>query len=311
MGLVPKMGKTAYIFPGQGAQTIGMGLDFYNTSAAARSVYDMADEVLGRKISTLCFEGPADELTRTANVQPALLVTSFAILQSSREAGSLPQADFFAGHSLGEYSALVASGALEFEDALKLVVTRASLMESSAKANPGGMLALIGAGRELAEKICSITGMEISNLNSPQQVVISGPKEIIEAAIETASGLGVRRVIPLKVSGAFHSSLMQPAADGLKQALAKTRIKNADVPLIANATASPITTADDIRRELEVQLLNPVLWQPSVEYMKKQGVERFIEFGPGNVLTGLIKRILPDASLFNVSDINSLGSIGV
>jgi len=309
--VVPKMGKTAYIFPGQGAQMVGMGFDFYNASPAARSVYDMADEVLGRKISTLCFEGPADELTRTANVQPALLVTSFAILQSSREAGTLPKADFLAGHSLGEYTALVASGALEFEDALKLVVTRASLMESSAKASPGGMLALIGADRETAEKICSITGMEISNLNSPQQVVISGPKDIIESAIETASGLGVRRVIPLKVSGAFHSSLMQPAADGLKQALAKTRIKNADVPVIANASASPITSADDIRRELEIQLLSPVLWQPSVEYMDENRVSRFIEFGPGNVLTGLIKRILPNASLFNVSNINSLGSMGV
>ncbi|MDD5498765.1 MAG: ACP S-malonyltransferase, partial [Dehalococcoidales bacterium] len=236
------MGKTAYIFPGQGAQTIGMGLDFYNTSAAARSVYDMADDVLGRKISALCFEGPADELTRTANVQLALLVTSIAILRAAREAGTLPKADFLAGHSLGEYTALVASGALEFEDALKLVVTRSSLMEASARANPGGMLALIGADREMAEKICNITGMEISNLNSPQQVVISGPKDIIESAIETASGLGVRRVIPLKVSGAFHSSLMQPAADGLKQAFAKTRIKNADVPVIANASASPITS---------------------------------------------------------------------
>ena len=173
-----------------------------------------------------------------------------ATLKAAREAGALPEADFFAGHSLGEYSALVASGAIEFEDALKLVVTRAALMEASARANPGGMLALIGADRELAEKVCSITGMEVSNLNSPQQVVISGPVEILETAIETAKGLGVRRVIPLKVSGAFHSSLMQPAAAGLKQALAGVEIKDVLTPVIANASASPVTGAGDIRHEL-------------------------------------------------------------
>jgi [acyl-carrier-protein] S-malonyltransferase len=173
------------------------------------------------------------------------------------------------------------------------------------------MFALIGADRELAEKVCAVTGMEVSNLNSPQQVVISGPADILKTASATATSLGVRKVIPLKVSGAFHSTLMQPAAEGLKKALAGIKIKNALVPLVANATAGPITSADDIRHELEVQLLKPVLWQPSVEYMSKHGVTSFIEIGPGNVLTGLVKRIIPDAILFNVSDMNSLHLIGV
>ncbi|MFA5451456.1 MAG: ACP S-malonyltransferase, partial [Dehalococcoidales bacterium] len=255
--------------------------------------------------------GPVEELTRTCNVQPALLATSIAILRAAEEAEALPEANYVAGHSLGEYSALVACGAMEFEDALKLVVTRASLMEEAGRANPGGMFALIGADRELAEKVCAVTGMEISNLNSPQQVVISGPADILQTASATATSLGVRKVIPLKVSGAFHSTLMQPAAEGLKKALAGIKIKNALVPLVANATAGPITSADDIRHELEVQLLKPVLWQPSVEYMSKHGVTSFIEIGPGNVLTGLVKRIIPDAILFNVSDMNSLHLIGV
>ncbi|MDX9986892.1 MAG: ACP S-malonyltransferase [Dehalococcoidales bacterium] len=305
------MSKTVFLFPGQGAQIVGMGSDLYNNSPAAKSIYDLADEILGYKISALCFNGPVEELTRTCNAQPALLATSIAILRAAEEAEALPEANYVAGHSLGEYSALVACGAMEFEDALKLVITRASLMEEAGRANPGGMFALIGADRELAEKVCAVTGMEVSNLNSPQQVVISGPADILKTASATATSLGVRKVIPLKVSGAFHSTLMQPAAEGLKKALAGIKIKNALVPLVANATAGPITSADDIRHELEVQLLKPVLWQPSVEYMSKHGVTCFIEIGPGNVLTGLVKRIIPDAILFNVSDMNSLHLIGV
>ncbi|MDD2472254.1 MAG: ACP S-malonyltransferase [Dehalococcoidales bacterium] len=300
------MGKTAYIFPGQGAQVVGMGKDLYQNCPAARDTYNLADEILGYKISELCFEGPLEELTLTKNVQPALLATSIAIFKAAEAANDLPPADFVAGHSLGEYTALVAGGSLELWDALTLVVARATLMEEAGVANPGGMLALIGADRELAEKICSLTGMEVSNLNSPQQVVISGPAESLETAVQTAAMLGVRKAIPLKVSGAFHSSLMKPAADGLAKALASVTIKNAAVPLLANSSARPITSAVEIHHELEAQLLKPVLWQPSVEYMSEQGVDTFIEFGPGNVLSGLIKRILPEARLFNVNVIDSL-----
>ncbi|MBN1369894.1 MAG: ACP S-malonyltransferase [Dehalococcoidaceae bacterium] len=298
--------NAAYVFPGQGAQTVGMGRDLYETRPAARDIFDQADEVLGFKLSRLCFEGPLEELTLTQNVQPAVLVTSIACLEAARQESELPPAQFTAGHSLGEYTALVASKVLTFSDALELVVTRSRLMESAAITNPGGMLALIGAGEELAREVCKACGFEISNINSPQQTVISGPAHFTCKATEAAASLGVRKVIPLKVSGAFHSRLMQSAADGLKAVLSNAAIKPAAIPVIANACAVPVSGVEEIRSELEIQLNRPVLWQQSVEYMLKQGIDTFIEFGPGNVLTGLIKRISPVARLFNVSDNDNL-----
>jgi len=298
--------NTAYVFPGQGAQKVGMGLDLYQNCPAARQVFDRADEVLGFELSKLCFEGPLEKLTLTQNVQPAVLVTSIACLEAARAENDLPPARFTAGHSLGEYTALVASGALDFAEALKLVVTRSRLMESAADASPGVMLALIGAGEELARQVCKKSGFEISNLNSPQQTVISGPTHSAGKAFDAAADLGVRKVIPLTVSGAFHSRLMRSAARGLKEALSAVTIKPAVVPVVTNAGAKPVSDIQKIRKELEIQLTRPVLWQKSVEYMLGQNIDTFIEFGPGNVLTGLIKRIAPDAGVYNVSDCNNL-----
>lgn len=296
------MNKTAFVFPGQGAQKTGMGLDLYQQFDVARKVFDEADDIMGFSLSRLCFEGPDEELVQTRNVQPALLTTSIACLVAAREQSHLPEPLFTAGHSLGEYTALVASGVLSFRQALELVVIRAKLMETAAHNSSGGMLALIGASEQTAEAICAESGTEISNINSPHQIVISGDKQLLENAARIAVEKGIRKVIPLKVSGAFHSRLMASAAQSLKIALDGLRYNNPLPPVIGNASGTALATAGEIRQELEIQLLKPVLWQKSVEYMVNQGVDTFIEFGPGQVLTGLIKRIAADVRLINVGD---------
>ncbi len=296
------MNKVAYIFPGQGAQKIGMGLDLYQQYDAARRIFNEADDIMGFKLSRLCFEGPEEELLLTRNVQPAMLTTSFACLQVAREQTNLPAASFTAGHSLGEYTAVAASGVLSFSQTLKLVELRSKFMESAAQKKPGGMMALIGADESIATEICLSSGTQISNINSPHQIVISGLKENLDKASEIARSKGVRKVIPLKVSGAFHSILMEPAASSLKQALDAIDYNEPEPPVVGNASGAPLSTPAEIKHELEIQLLKPVLWQKSVEYMHKEGVNTFFEFGPGHVLTGLIKRIITQANLFNAGD---------
>ncbi|MDD5486096.1 MAG: ACP S-malonyltransferase [Dehalococcoidales bacterium] len=298
--------KTAYVFPGQGAQKVGMGKDFYTYSPTARHIFDLTDDVLDYKLSRLCFEGPADELTLTKNAQPAIFVTSYAFFQASRAAGVLPEPSYMAGHSLGQYTALTEAGALSFQDALRIVATRASLMEEAGRQNPGVMIALIGADLNFAEDICRKTGVEISNINAPGQIIVAGKAHLKDAVIEYSNKSGICKAVPLKVSGAFHTSLMADAASAFKEKLRQTPISNATVPLISNVTASPIYTQDEICQELEEQLIRPVRWQETVEYLGSQGVNTFIEFGPGNVLTGLIKRTLPNAMLYNVSSIDDL-----
>ncbi len=256
----------------------------------------------------MCFEGPEEELTRTRNVQPAVLTMSIACLQAARQQSQLPEASFTAGHSLGEYTALITSGVLGFRDALKLVAIRGKLMEDAAESTPGGMIVLIGASEEIAENICRLSDTEISNINSPQQIVISGPMDKLEVATALARENGVRKIIPLKVSGAFHSRLMASAADGLKSALSDVSYNQAVPPIIANTSAQPLTNKQQIKQELETQLVKPVLWQKSVQYMYDKGVATFIEFGPGEVLTGLVRRIIPDAKLHNVNSINNVNN---
>lgn len=302
----------ALIFPGQGSQSVGMGRDVYDRSAAARAIFEQADAALGLSVSQLCFEGPESALTATENAQPALLTVSMALLAALREAGLAAEPAFVAGHSLGEYSALVAAGALDFATALRLVRRRGELM---AAAHEGGMAAIIGMDEEPLEQICREVSGElgapvvIANYNSPGQLVISGAAAAVERAGALAKERGAKRALPLKVSAGFHSPLLHGAAEGLALAIEQAAVADARVPVISNVTADPITAADAIRAELVAQVTAPVRWIASVHHMVAAGVGTFVEIGAGAVLTGLIKRIEPGAQLVNVSDYASVHTL--
>jgi len=285
-----------------------MGLDLYETFPAARRVFQEADEELGLPLSRLCFEGPEDTLRQTINAQPAIMTVSLACLQAALEEGCLrePPAAFMAGHSLGEYTALVAAGALGFRDGLRLVRERGRLMQEAGERVPGGMAAIIGLPEDKVTELCYQTRAEICNLNSPGQAVIGGTLEAVDRAIGEAKARGARQAIRLNVSGAFHSSLMGPAAEGMAEAVARTPFADAQTPIVANSTAQPITSAEAIRRELLEQFRRPVLWQRSVEYMIENGVTTFVEIGPGRVLTALIRRIDGSANTKNVGNVPSV-----
>ena len=303
----------ALLFPGQGSQTVGMGGDVYEASPAARRLFDEADRILGFALSRLCFEGPEEILTRTENAQPAIFVTSLACLAAAREAGGLRIPDgvrFMAGHSLGEYTALVAAGALDFEAGLKLVRERGRLMQAASEAVPSGMAAVLGLEEAALAEICAETGVEIANYNGPGQIIISGPRPALERAAELARQRGARRVIPLNVSGAFHSRVMAPAAEGLRPLVDATEFRPARVPVIANVTARPIVTPEEIRAELREQILRPVRWHQSMEYIIGQGVRRFVELGPGRVLTGLLRRIDAGVEAVAVEGLAALSQLG-
>lgn len=291
----------AYIFPGQGSQSVGMGRDVYEQSAAARAIFDQAHAVLGFDLAQLCFAGDADELTATQNAQPALLTVSVALLAAMREAGMNEQPAWTAGHSLGEYSALVAAGALEFADALRLVRRRGELM---AQANEGTMAAVMGLELEPLQTICAdvqdLGACVVANQNAPGQLVISGAVEAVQAASERAKAAGAKRVMPLNVSAAFHSPLMQAAAAGLAETVAITPINDAAIPVIANTTAQPIRTAAEIKHELVAQVTAPVRWIDTIQTLAQHGVTQVVEIGAGSVLTGLVKRIAPDVARRNI-----------
>jgi [acyl-carrier-protein] S-malonyltransferase len=295
--------KVAYVFPGQGAQSTGMGLDLYNGCPAAREVFDEADASLGFSLSHLCFEGPEEELTKTHNVQPAILVVSMACLRALQEAaiGDFPPPAFVAGHSLGEYTALVAAGALGLADAVLLVRERGRLMYEAGLENPGSMLAVIGLDEETVKDISVNSGTEISNINCPGQIVVSGAAEALAEASKLSKMRGARAPIPLKVSGAFHSALMEPVIGEFSRVVSNVVFRPPVIPVVSNVTAEPLTDADSIREELVKQLRNCIQWQRSVEYMLRNGVTRFYEIGPGRVLSGLIRRIDPEPQIFNVS----------
>jgi len=301
------MSKTAFVFPGQGAQYVGMGKDLYDQFPEAREVFDAADSILRFPLSKLCFEGPEEELVLTANTQPALFVTSIACLRLLEKHDIKP--DVTAGHSIGEYAALVAAGVLEFEDALPLVRKRGELMQEASRKRPGTMAAIIGLDADEVELACSraddIGTVDVANYNSPGQVVISGEVKAVEAASQYAKEMGARKVIPLSVSGAFHSRLMADAAEKLAIELNLACFDNADIPVVVNVTADFVYDVDEIRDCLERQIAGSVRWQESVARMVDDGVTLFVELGAGKVLSGLIKRIADSVEVANISDVQS------
>lgn len=281
-----------------------MGRDVYDGSAAARRLFTTADETLGFSLTQICFEGPEERLQDTQFAQPALFVTSLACLEAARETGGIgdEQAVAVAGHSLGEYTALVAAGALNFIDGLRLVQERGRLMAQAAAEQSGAMAALLGLDEEAVAAICDEANAQICNINAPGQIVIGGRTEAVDSAMALALERGAQRGVKLRVSGAFHTSLMQPAAEGMARAVAETTVQDATSPVIANTTGEPITTASDIRAELADQLVSSVQWLRSVHALPKLGADSVIEFGPGRVLTGLVKRIDRSLAVRNVSD---------
>ncbi len=299
---LPPSSGTAWLFPGQGAQHVGMGKDLYEHVPAARAVFEAADAALGFSLSTLCFEGPEAELVRTVNTQPALVTHAVAALVAAIEAGSITSApQLVAGHSLGEYAALIASGATSFEDGVRLVRERGRLMQEACDAVPGTMAAVLGLEPGPLAEICKAHGAALCNINAPGNITIGGTLAAVEAATKAASEAGASRVVPLSVAGAFHTPLMERAAEGMRAVLASARFIAPRMPVVSNVTASPLSEAGTFAQELVEQITSPVRWVDSVQTMVDAGVTSFIEFGPGKVLTGLVKRISKDASVRNVA----------
>lgn len=284
--------KTALIFPGQGAQFVGMGRALIDAFPEARRVFEEADSVLGFSLSKVCLDGPEEELRATHNTQPAIFVHSIATLEAARARTGLAS-EGAAGHSLGEYSAYVAAGSLRFADALRLVRRRGELMFQAGRERPGTMAAILGLdAKAIQAALEAVSGIVVpANLNSPGQIVISGEIDAVRAAMDRCKEAGAKRVIPLEVSGAFHSPLMESAARGLSEALASIPIEAARIPVYANASATPVVEPESIRQSLVRQLLSPVRWEESVRAMRADGFERFVELGPGKVLSGLVRSI--------------------
>lgn len=299
------MTKIAFLFPGQGSQKIGMGKDLFDQEAVSKVVFEEADNTLGFDLSSMIFEGDAEELTLTYNAQPALLTTSIAILKKFEESGI--KADYAAGHSLGEYTALVAAGALSFKDAVYAVRKRGELMNEAVPAGEGAMAAILGLDKAaLVEVTKEVTEsghlVELANLNCPGQIVISGTAKGVELASEKAKEKGAKRAIALEVSGPFHSALMKPAAEKFTDVLSKLDIADAKTPVISNVTADIVTSRDDIETKLIEQLYSPVRFEESVERLIDLGVTTFIEIGPGKVLSGLVKKVNRRLTTISVSD---------
>ncbi|AGG06735.1 malonyl CoA-acyl carrier protein transacylase [Dehalococcoides mccartyi] len=306
--------KTAYVFPGQGAQFVGMGRDLYSEFHSARELFDLADKALGFSLSKLCFEGPEEDLKDTRHSQSAIVCHSLSALSAFIESGKsklLPEPSFVAGHSLGEYSALGASGILTYVQAILLARKRGELMAEAAAKTPGAMAAVIGISQEILSDICLKTGCYIANFNSPGQLVISGLKEAVDQASAQATASGAMKVVTLQVSGGFHTPLMSPASTGLKEMLNSMDFKTARIPLVANTSACPVSTPQDVKAELYCQLTGGVQWQKSIENMIASGVNTFVEIGPGKVLAGLIKRINRSVSIYNINDAASIQNFSV
>lgn len=302
------MGKVAFVFPGQASQYPGMGKELAEMYPPARAVFDEADKALGFSISRMCFEGSEEDLKLTANTQPAILTCSIATYRVLEEKGLAP--DFVAGHSLGEYSALVAAGSLKFADAVRLVRKRGSYMQEAVPAGKGAMAAIMGLSPAVVSDVCKRAAQgqvcAPANLNSPDQTVISGDADAIKRAVELASQAGAKRATILPVSAPFHSALMMPAQEKLEHELKKTHFDKLRVPLVTNVDADTIETGDQAREALVRQVTAAVHWEESVRLLIEEGVNTFVEVGPGKVLTGLLRQIERSVATLNVEDETSL-----
>lgn len=290
----------AWVFPGQGSQSVGMGRELAECEPLARAVFEEMDAVLGFPLSRIVFEGPEEELAATRNQQPALLATCIAYLRVLEARGELPEPTVVAGHSLGEYTALVAVGSLELADALRIVRRRGELMEMYGE---GGMLAVIGLERERLAAIAAEAGVELANENAPSQLTLSGRNEALDHAANLARAAGAKRVVRLPVNAAFHSSLMRPVAEALARDLATVPIRPPRAPLIACSDARVLTDPEELRRELVVQIPTPVRWVDVVRRAMDLGIRTFWEIGPGQVLSGLIRRIAPEATTYTAEQL--------
>lgn len=306
------MTKCAWVFPGQGSQVVGMGRDLYDNVPAARAAIEAADEALGLPLSRLFFNGPEDDLRQTINAQPALVTVAYACLEAARAINGekLPGPAFLAGHSLGEYTALAVAGVIDYPTAVRLARERGRLMHEAGQQQAGAMAAILGLEEARLAGICKETDTVMANVNCPGQIVISGGATRIEKAMEMATAAGASRVVALQVSGAFHSPLMIPAVAGMRKYLDETEFKAPAIPVIGNVTGRPLADGAAVKKELIDQLTSPVQWQRSVEYMIDEGVTTFIEFGPGRVLTGLIRRINKEAATVNIGDLEAVKSLG-
>ena len=298
--------KIAFLFPGQGAQTVGMGKDLYENFAPAKKVFDTADSVLGKKVTSLCFDGPEEDLKQTINTQPCIVTMSIAALEALKSECGI-NADFVAGHSLGEYCAMYAAGVMSLDTALKAIQKRADLMSET----KGGAMAAVlnapeGSVEEALKEASSVGYVDVANYNSPAQVVITGDENAVQKAGEILLEKGARRVVPLAVSGAFHSKFMDGASAEFKNFVSELDLNNASIPVITNVDANPTTAAEDFRAKMPEQIHSSVYWTQTIQKMAEEGVEIFVEIGPGKVLAGLNKKIIPEAAVYNVFDKSSL-----
>lgn len=298
------MGKIAFIFPGQGAQSVGMGKDVYEHSAVGKEVYDRFDAIIGRKLTNVCFNGPEEDLKQTINTQPAILATSLALLEALKEKTDITP-DFVAGHSLGEYGALYTAGVLSLDDTIKAIAKRAELMS---QAKSGSMAAVLGLSQDVLEEIISgVDGVvSIANYNTPEQLVITGEEQAVAEVSKLASEKGAKRVIPLAVSGAFHSALMKPAGEKFALFVKDLKFNDASIPVVTNVDAKETTKGSDFEEKMPRQIYSSVYWTQIIQHMMSQGVDTMIEIGPGSVLMGLNRKISRDIKTYSVSNLEAV-----